>query len=89
MSFPAINPERLMERHAAMAVIGATGRGGVDRQALTDADVAARRLLMAWAQARGFTCTADAIGNLFVRRGGRDPDAAPVLTGSHLDSQPT
>ena len=30
----------------------------------------------------------DAIANLFVRRPGRDPDAAPVVAGSHMDSQP-
>jgi len=31
----------------------------------------------------------DAIGNMFARRPGRDPDRAPVLFGSHLDSQPS
>jgi N-carbamoyl-L-amino-acid hydrolase len=30
----------------------------------------------------------DAVGNLFVRRAGTDPRAAPVMTGSHMDSQP-
>ena len=30
----------------------------------------------------------DPIGNLFIRRPGRERDAAPVLAGSHLDSQP-
>nr|WP_178122783.1 M20/M25/M40 family metallo-hydrolase [Pseudomonas sp. ANT_J28] len=30
----------------------------------------------------------DAIGNLFARRAGTDPDAAPVMMGSHLDTQP-
>ena len=30
----------------------------------------------------------DAIGNLFIRRPGTDPAAAPVMTGSHMDSQP-
>jgi N-carbamoyl-L-amino-acid hydrolase len=29
------------------------------------------------------------VGNIFARRGGRDPNAAPVLSGSHLDTQPT
>ena len=31
----------------------------------------------------------DAIGNMFARRPGRDPDRLPVLFGSHLDSQPS
>ena len=29
------------------------------------------------------------MGNIFARRPGRNPDAQPVMTGSHLDSQPT
>ena len=31
----------------------------------------------------------DAIGNMYIRRPGSDPSAAPAATGSHLDSQPT
>jgi N-carbamoyl-L-amino-acid hydrolase len=85
----AVDGARLIRRHAAFAKIGATGRGGVDRQALTDADIEGRILLVGWAQERGFACSADGIGNLFIRRRGRENDAAPVLTGSHLDTQPT
>lgn len=84
-----IDHARLMSRHAAMATIGATGRGGVNRQALTAADCDARALVLEWARARGFACSTDAIGNLFIRRNGRRRDVAPVLTGSHLDTQPT
>jgi N-carbamoyl-L-amino-acid hydrolase len=35
------------------------------------------------------TAFSDAIGNLFLRYEGTDPGEPPVLTGSHLDSQPT
>lgn len=31
----------------------------------------------------------DAMGSMFARREGRDPDALPVYVGSHLDTQPT
>jgi N-carbamoyl-L-amino-acid hydrolase len=31
----------------------------------------------------------DRMGNIFARRPGRRPELAPVLTGSHLDTQPT
>ncbi len=85
----AVNPDRLWHRHLAIARIGATGRGGVNRQALTPEDAEARRQVLAWAAARGFTASVDAIGNLFVRRAGSDPAAAPVVSGSHLDTQPT
>ncbi|WP_285176297.1 M20/M25/M40 family metallo-hydrolase, partial [Mycobacterium tuberculosis] len=31
----------------------------------------------------------DAIGNIFARRAGRNPALPPVMTGSHIDTQPT
>jgi N-carbamoyl-L-amino-acid hydrolase len=84
-----IDPARLWQRHLAMATLGARADGGVNRQALSDEDIAARRQLIGWAAARGFACAVDPIGNLFVRREGRERDLPPVLTGSHLDSQPS
>ncbi len=84
-----VSEARLWQRHMEMAKLGAVPDNGVTRQALTDEDIAARCLLIGWARARGFTIAQDAIGNLFVRRAGRDSSAAPVLTGSHLDSQPS
>ena len=84
-----VDETRLWQRHMAMARLGARGDGGVNRQALSDEDIAARRTLIGWAEARGFSCAVDPIGNLFVRRAGSAPDLPPVLTGSHLDSQPT
>lgn len=85
----AVREDRLWQRHADMARLGGTPRGGVNRQALSAEDAAARNLLMSWAKARGFAVSADAIGNLFVRRAGTDPNARPILSGSHMDSQPT
>ncbi|MFN4015489.1 MAG: Zn-dependent hydrolase [Reyranella sp.] len=85
----AIREERLWRRHADMARLGGTPKGGVNRQALSAEDAAARNLLGSWARARGFAVSTDAIGNLFVRREGSDPKAPPVMSGSHMDSQPT
>jgi N-carbamoyl-L-amino-acid hydrolase len=85
----AVNERRLWDRHAEMAKVGGTPRGGVNRQALTAEDGEARALLIGWGTARGLTATMDPIGNLFLRRAGRDPAAPPVLTGSHLDTQPS
>ena len=85
----AIREERLWRRHADMARLGGTPKGGVNRQALSAEDAAARNLLGSWARARGFAISTDAIGNLFVRREGTDPNALPVMSGSHMDSQPT
>ena len=83
-----INGERLWASLMAMAEIGATARGGSCRLALSDEDKAGRELFARWCREAGMTLSVDAIGNLFARRAGTDPDAAPVMMGSHLDTQP-
>jgi N-carbamoyl-L-amino-acid hydrolase len=85
----AVREDRLWQRHMDLANIGATGRGGVNRQALTPEDAEARLRVLAWAATRGFSPSVDAIGNVFIRRPGTDPTASPVVAGSHLDTQPT
>jgi beta-ureidopropionase / N-carbamoyl-L-amino-acid hydrolase len=85
----AVSEARLGERLAAMAEIGATGRGGVNRQALTPEEIKARQLFVRWGLELGLEPLIDDMGNLFLRRAGSGGDAAPVVAGSHLDSQPT
>src|SRR5258708_22123185 len=85
----AVREDRLWQRHADMAKLGGTPKGGVNPQALSAEDAAARNLLASWAKARRFAIFTDAIGNLFVRREGSEPEALPVMSGSHMDSQPT
>ena len=72
-----------------LAEIGATSGGGVNRQALSDGEIAAWCRVIAWAQEAGLTAATDSAGNLFLTLAGRDRVAPPVLVGSHLDSQPT
>jgi len=84
-----IDEIRLWQRHVDMAKLGGLAKGGVNRQALSAEDAAARRLIGGWAQARGYDLFGDPIGNLYIRRAGSENDAAPVVTGSHMDSQPT
>lgn len=83
-----VNGERLWDSLMEMAQIGATANGGVSRLALTDEDRRGRDLFVAWAQAAGCSIRVDAMGNIFARRAGRNDDLAPVVTGSHGDSQP-
>jgi N-carbamoyl-L-amino-acid hydrolase len=84
-----VDCKRLWDRHMAMAKHGATAADGVNRQALSAEEIAARRELIKWGKALGLSAYTDPAGNLFLRLEGRDPNAEPVLTGSHLDSQPT
>ncbi len=84
-----IDGERLWESLMELAKIGATEKGGVCRLALTDLDRQARDLFRRWCEAAGCAVTVDRMGNMFARRPGRDNSLPPVMTGSHIDSQPT
>lgn len=84
-----INADRLWETIMEMAKIDATEKGGNCRLALSDGDKAGRDLFVGWCEAAGMTCTVDKMGNIFARRPGKNADAKPVSTGSHLDTQPT
>ncbi|WP_186205599.1 Zn-dependent hydrolase [Burkholderia gladioli] len=84
-----VDGRRLWESLMTMAKIGATPKGGVCRLALTDLDKQGRDLIVEWARAAGCSIGVDRMGNVFMRREGRQRDAAPVVTGSHADSQPT
>jgi N-carbamoyl-L-amino-acid hydrolase len=79
---------RLMEQVGELASIGAIEGGGVCRIALTDADRQGRDWLVRRMQALGLAVRIDRIGNLFGIRAGRT-DAAPVMTGSHIDTVAT
>jgi beta-ureidopropionase / N-carbamoyl-L-amino-acid hydrolase len=84
-----VDGKRLWDSLMEMAKIGATPKGGVCRLALTDLDRAGRDLFVRWAKEAGCTISVDRMGNVFARRAGTDDTLAPVITGSHADSQPT
>lgn len=83
-----VDGARLRRSLEAMAEIGATPAGGVHRLAASDEDRRARDLLVSWLEELGAQVTVDEMGAIFGRRAGRDEGLDPVLTGSHLDSQP-
>lgn len=84
-----INGARLYQSLMDLAKIGATAKGGCCRLALTELDGQGRDLVVGWMRQAGMSITVDQVGNIFARRDGTDPDAAPVMTGSHIDTQPT
>ena len=88
-SQPHINSERLWQSLMELAQLGATVKGGVCRLALTDLDRQARDLFVRWCEEAGCTVTVDGVGNIFARRPGRNAALPPVMTGSHIDTQPT
>src|SRR3546814_4848876 len=52
-------------------------------------DVCSSDLFGQWCKEAGCTVTVDRMGNIFARRPGKNNDLPPVVTGSHLDTQPT
>jgi N-carbamoyl-L-amino-acid hydrolase len=95
MSAPAnatdlrIDAERLWDSLMQMAKIGATPKGGVKRLTLTDPDRQGRDLFVSWCKAAGLGVSVDGVGNIFARRHGRNDGLPPVVSGSHLDTQPS
>jgi len=83
-----IDAARLWSTLETMAHIGGTPAGGVTRLALSEEDRMARTLLRDWALEAGFSCDVDSMGNMFIRRAGKNRALPPVMTGSHVDSQP-
>ena len=84
-----IDGRRYWDSLMEMAQIGATPKGGCNRQTLTDLDREGRDLFRRWVEAAGCTVAVDEMGNMMALRPGRRPDLPPVVIGSHLDTQPT
>lgn len=86
----AVDGGRLWQRLIDLSRHGGFGERGVNRQAFSAEDLAARRTLLEWAGEAGLAARTDPAGNLFLRwtPNGVHPDAPAILTGSHVDSQP-
>ncbi|MBI3370668.1 MAG: Zn-dependent hydrolase [Betaproteobacteria bacterium] len=84
-----VNADRLWDSLMELARIGGTPKGGVCRLTLTETDRQGRDTFIHWARDAGLAVRVDGIGNIFARREGADAAAAPVVIGSHLDSQPS
>ncbi|MSP60731.1 MAG: Zn-dependent hydrolase [Myxococcales bacterium] len=84
-----VDGDSLMKLLSELAAHGRSPSGGWTRPALSEADAAARRIVIARLAALGLEIRHDEVGNLRARRPGSDGAAAPVWTGSHLDSVPS
>ncbi|ELY91782.1 N-carbamoyl-L-amino acid amidohydrolase [Natrialba hulunbeirensis JCM 10989] len=83
-----LDTDRFVATMEEQAAIGATPDDGLHRLALTDADKEIRDWFVDQLTDLNLTVRIDEFGNIFGRRQGTNPDANPVLIGSHLDSQP-
>ena len=80
-----VDGARLLARLDALAEIGAIDGGGNSRLAFSDADRAARDLVVTWMRDLGLRLGVDAIGNVVGVRSGI-VDGPPVMCGSHIDT---
>jgi N-carbamoyl-L-amino-acid hydrolase len=83
-----INGKRLQNTLEEMAKIGATAGGGVQRLTLSDEDKQARDRFAGWLKELDLEVTIDEMGSIFGKRPGQQNDLPPVMSGSHIDSQP-
>jgi N-carbamoyl-L-amino-acid hydrolase len=84
----AISAKRLHASLETLATFGPGIHGGMNRQALSEEDFQARAWILDKAHKLGCRVWTDECANLFIRREGRE-DLPPVMTGSHIDTQPT
>lgn len=82
-----IDEKRFWASMARSAEIGKGRTTGLSRLALGDADKEMRDVFVTWCKEAGLRVTVDKMGSIFARRPGRENDLAPVLVGSHLDTQ--
>ncbi len=84
----ALDGPALHRRIDELAAVSEAPAPVVTRVLFSDADLAARRLVVGWCREAGFTTRTDAAGNIFARWEGADPALPPVATGSHIDAIP-
>ncbi|MCG7334999.1 Zn-dependent hydrolase [Sporosarcina sp. ACRSM] len=82
-----VNIDRLKRTIDKSAQIGEIPGNGLCRLALTKEDKEMRGLFLEWMENVGLTTRVDDFGNIYGRREGLS-DLAPVVIGSHLDTQP-
>ncbi|MGA2418633.1 MAG: M20 family metallo-hydrolase [Candidatus Acidiferrum sp.] len=84
----AIDQEKLIGEIEVLAGISSAEAPVVTRVVFTAKDLEAREWLLAQCKEAGLAIRCDAIGNMFARWIGTDPQAPAVATGSHIDAIP-
>lgn len=83
-----IDQRRLLSELETLAGISDAEPPAVTRVVFTPTDLKARAWLISRCEEAGLTVRQDAIGNIFARWKGADPQAPVVGTGSHIDAIP-
>lgn len=83
-----IDAARLTAELARLAEFSDAPAPAVTRVVYSEQDRQARAYVKALCVEAGLTVREDAVGNMFARWGGTEPDAPSVATGSHIDAIP-
>jgi ureidoglycolate amidohydrolase len=85
---PQLDVDLLSAELAALAQISEAEPPVVTRVVFTEADMRARAYVKGLCADAGLNVCEDAVGNAFARWTGREPELAPIGTGSHIDAIP-
>lgn len=83
-----MNSDRFQENFCSIAQFGIQKNGGATRLAFSREDMDARNFLIEAMRSARLQVSIDPIGNIRGLRSGTDPNLAPVMIGSHLDTVP-
>ena len=83
-----VNSDRMLNAFNELALIGATGDGGVNRPTFSEPHLAARKWFREETQQSGLEFRTDGAGNQSAFLTSGQNDSSTLLLGSHLDSVP-
>lgn len=81
-----LNSDRIDNHIKRISQFNSTPEKGITRFSYTEEDRKARDYLLEQMEKINLNITVDPIGNIRARREGADPDALPILAGSHIDT---
>ncbi|OIT22428.1 PREDICTED: ureidoglycolate hydrolase [Nicotiana attenuata] len=88
LSSLSVNSDSLQKQIDELATFSDSPAPSVTRILYSEKDVLARRYIKNLMELSGLSVREDAVGNIFGRWNGYEPELAPVLTGSHIDAIP-
>ncbi|CAA2957351.1 ureidoglycolate hydrolase [Olea europaea subsp. europaea] len=84
----SVDSEGLQKQIDELSTLSETPAPSVTRILYSEKDVLARRFIKNLMGLSGLSVREDAVGNIFGRWDGDEPELAPVSTGSHIDAIP-
>ncbi|KAL3329007.1 hypothetical protein AABB24_036225 [Solanum stoloniferum] len=88
LSSLSVNSDTLQKQIDELATFSDSPAPSVTRILYSEKDVLARSYIKDLMELSGLSVREDAVGNIFGRWNGYEPELAPVLTGSHFDAIP-